>query len=137
MRTRACIVVIGRELYSHVGDDGTDFDGFENANEVRLAHFDLLLALYCLLLAGCWLLLAGCCLLLAACCLLLALCCLLFAACCLLLAPCALRLAPCDLLLAAFDRSSWLLTCCDLQQVEMAPAGVVASLSATLHQVLY
>ena len=63
MRTRACIVVIGRELYSHVGDDGTDFDGFENANEVRLAHFDLLLALYCLLLAGCWLLLAGCCLL--------------------------------------------------------------------------
>eukprot|EP01043_Picozoa_sp_COSAG02_P051279 COSAG02_NODE_5378_length_4383_cov_2.451807_3_plen_72_part_00 len=29
--------LIGRELYSHVGDDGTDFDGFENVNEVETA----------------------------------------------------------------------------------------------------
>ena len=26
--------VVGRELYSHTGDDGSDFDLFENANEV-------------------------------------------------------------------------------------------------------
>ncbi len=24
---------VGHELYSHVGDDGTDFDAFENRNE--------------------------------------------------------------------------------------------------------
>ena len=29
--------LIGRELYSHVGDDGTDFDAFENVNEVETA----------------------------------------------------------------------------------------------------
>ena len=29
--------LIGRELYSHVGDDGTDFDAFENVNEVTTA----------------------------------------------------------------------------------------------------
>jgi iduronate 2-sulfatase len=26
---------IGHELYSHVGDDGTDFDAFENTNEAE------------------------------------------------------------------------------------------------------
>lgn len=25
--------LVGRELYSHSGDDGSDFDAFENANE--------------------------------------------------------------------------------------------------------
>ena len=29
--------LIGRELYSHIGDDGTDFDGFENVNEIETA----------------------------------------------------------------------------------------------------
>ena len=29
--------LVGRELYSHVGDDGSDFDGFENVNEVTTA----------------------------------------------------------------------------------------------------
>ena len=41
--------LIGRELYSHVGDDGTDFDRFENVNEVNSAPAEILLGLQKLL----------------------------------------------------------------------------------------
>ena len=41
--------LIGRELYSHVGDDGTDFDGFENVNEVNSAPPEVVVGLQTLL----------------------------------------------------------------------------------------
>ena len=40
---------VGHELYSHVGDDGTDFDAFENTNEVATADPEVVTALSSLL----------------------------------------------------------------------------------------